>query len=108
MRVFLVEVKTLGLTNVRASGDGKVHHFLLTDLPHCLVDIFQVLRNLFDPLNTAVVGNNLVFDGRVPEVELDQVSHQMLVYADEFTREDSSSVNVGGEWLKALVVAQNL
>lgn len=108
MRVFLVEVQTLGLTNVGASGDGKVHHFLLTDLPHSLVDVFHVLRNLLDPLDTAIVGNDLVLDGGGPEVELDQVSHEVLVDADELTREDSSSVDVRGERLETLVVAEDL
>ena len=48
LRVFLVEVQTLRLTDVRASGNCKVHHLLLADLPHCLVDLFNVIRYLLD------------------------------------------------------------
>ena len=85
LRVFLVEVQTLRLTDVRASGNSKVHHLLLADLPHCLVDLFNVIRYFLDRLDAAIVSDNLVLDGSIPKIQLDQVSHEMLVDTDKFT-----------------------
>ena len=69
--VFLVQVQTLRLADIWSSGNGKVHHLLLTDLPHSLVDLFNVIGDFFDVLNTAIVGDDLVFDGGVPKIQLD-------------------------------------
>ena len=62
LRVFLVEIETLRLADIGTSGNGKVHHLLLADLPDCLVDVFDILRNLLDGLHTSVVCNDLVLD----------------------------------------------
>lgn len=108
MRVFLVKVQALGLANVGSSCNGKVHHFLLADLPYRSVDVLDVLRNLFDSLNAAIVGNDLVFDFGGPEIEFDQLPHKMLVDADKFTRKDSSRIDVRGKWLETFIVSKDL
>ena len=84
--VLLVKVETLRLANVWASCDSQVHHTLLLNLPHCLVDFTESLRDLGDGLNGAVVRDNLILDSSRPKSNLEQVSHQMLVYDDKFTR----------------------
>lgn len=86
LRVLLVKIQTLRLANVGATGDGEVHHALLLDLPHCLVDFTQWSRDLVDRLYTAVVGDNLVLDRSCPQTKLEQVTNKMLVNNDEFAR----------------------
>ena len=85
LRVLLVEVKTLGLADVRASGDGEVHHSLLLDLPNGLVDFTQMLRDLRDVLHAAIVGNDLVLDSSCPQAELKEISDEVLVHDNELS-----------------------
>ena len=66
----------------------------MADFPDRLVNLFNLGWDFLDPLHAAIVSNNLVFDRSVPEVELDQISYEVLVDADEFSRENSSSVDV--------------
>ena len=81
----MVKVKALRLADVRSSGNGQVHHLLLADLPDSLIDVLDVLGNLFDCLHTTVIRNDLILDLRSPKVKFDKVSHEVLVDADEFT-----------------------
>ena len=108
LRVFLVEVQTLRLADVRSSGNSKVHHFLLADLPHGLVDLFDVIRDFFDILNATIVGDNLVLDGGIPKIQLDQVPHEMLVDANKFTRKHPPRINIRGKRFETLIISENL
>ena len=94
LRVLLVQVETLRLADIWTSGDSQIHHFLLADFPDCLVNLFNLSWDFLDSLHAAIVSNNLVFDRSVPEVELDQISYEVLVDADEFSRENSSRVDI--------------
>ena len=106
--VFLIEVETLRLADIWPSCNSEIHHLFLTDLPYCLVNFFQISRNLFYTLYASIISNNLVLDRGIPKIELDQISDQMFIYADKFTRQDSSCVDIRGEWLKALIVSKDL
>ena len=65
--ILLIEVQTLRLADVGTTGDRQVHHALLTDFPHGLVDLTEVLWDFLDVLHAAIVGYDLVFDGGRPE-----------------------------------------
>ena len=62
LRVLLVKIETLRLTDVRSTSDRQIHHTFLLNLPHCLVNVADVLRDLGDILHTAIVRNDLVLD----------------------------------------------
>lgn len=47
-------------------------------------------------------------DAIVPQALLGQVSEQVMVDNLEFSREHTAGVDVGGVWLNALVVAEDL
>ena len=103
--VFLIEVETLRLADIWSSCNGEIHHLFLTNLPYCLVNFFQISWNFFYTLYASIVSNNLVLDSGIPKIELDQISDQMFIHTDKFTRQDSSCVDVGGEWFKALIIS---
>ena len=46
--IFLVEIETLRLADIWASGNSEIQHALLLDLPHSLVDFAELLRDLFN------------------------------------------------------------
>ena len=75
LRVLLVKVKTLRLANVGASSDGQIHHLFLLNLPDCLVDLTERLRNIRDLLHATIVCNNQILDLCCPETNLEQVSY---------------------------------
>ena len=54
------------------------------------------------------MSNDLVPNVSLPKIALDQVTHQMLVDANELSSEDSSCVAISGERLKTLIVTKNL
>lgn len=54
------------------------------------------------------MSNKLVLDIGLPQVQLDKVSHEVLVDADELTSQDSPREDVCGVRLEALVVAKHL
>ena len=101
----MVEVETLRLADIGSSCNSEIHHLFLTDLPYCLVNFFQISRDLFYTLYASIVSNNLVLDSGIPKIELDQISDQMFIYTDKFTRQDSSCVDIRSEWLKALIIS---
>ena len=51
---------------------------------------------------------DVVLQFKTPHVLGDEVGDEVLVQHDEFTREGSANVEIGGERLKAFVVAQDL
>ena len=57
----------------------------MRDLPNSLVEIFNVLGNAFNLLNTAIEGKERVFDVRVPKTHFDQVSNEVRVNTDELS-----------------------
>lgn len=103
-----VDVETLRLADVWSSCSCKLNELLLTDLPDGLVDVLELLSKTLDLLNGSLIGNKLVSGFSIPDSELDEVLDQVRVDTDELATEDSSGVNVGGVWLKALIVAHDL
>ena len=65
-------------------------------------------RNLRDALNRSIVSNELVLDGTRPEVELDEVLYQVLIDTHKLSSQHSPGVDVGCEWLEALIISQDL
>jgi hypothetical protein len=66
----------------------------LGNLPDGLVDPLQVLRDFADALDTAVACNDLVFNFRGPQIEVDQVPDEVLVHTDELSGKNTSCVNI--------------
>ncbi len=63
-----------------------IQHALLFDFPDGFVDFTEVLGNLGDVLNAAIVSHDLVLDRVRPKSNLQQVANQMLVDNNELTR----------------------
>ncbi len=53
-----------------------------------------MLWDFSDALDATIACDDLVFDFRGPQVEVDQVSDKMFVYTDELSRKNTSCVNV--------------
>jgi hypothetical protein len=66
------------------------------------------LWNSLDLLDATVVGNQLVSNLIIPEVQADQVSNQMWVHTDEFSSQDSSGIEIGSVWFKAFIITKDL
>ena len=65
-------------------------------------------RNMINLLYRAVVSYKLVLDIGCPQVELDEVSHQMLINAYELSSKHPPCIDISSEWLKTLIVSKNL
>mmetsp|Transcript_1236 Transcript_1236/g.5472 ORF Transcript_1236/g.5472 Transcript_1236/m.5472 type:complete len:326 (+) Transcript_1236:605-1582(+) len=102
-----VDVEGLGLVDERAAVGGHVHQHALLDLPHRLVDLLEVIREV-KLLHGAVVLDQVVLERRVPQAHLGEVGQKMVVHDGEFTGEHAPGVDVGRVRLEALVVAQDL
>lgn len=85
IRILLIKIQTLGLTDVRASSNRQIHHSLLFDFPNSLINLFDIIRNLPNALDTSIVSNNSVFDFGGPQVQVNQVFNQMFVDTDELS-----------------------
>ena len=114
--ILQVDVQGLALVDERSSADGQVDQLLLRQFPDCPEELSGLFRDLLDALDGAVLGQDLVSDLAVPEVlksdkrayHAHQDLNQMLVDADELSTQDSSGVQVGGDGLEGLGVAQDL
>ncbi len=73
--VLLVQVQRLRLTNVGASSTCVIQHALLFDLPNSFVDFTEVLGNLGNVLNAAIVSHDLILDGVCPKANLQQIAN---------------------------------
>ena len=59
-------------------------------------------------LNGAIVSNESLFHGLIPEAPLSEVFEQVMIDYLELPREDTTRVDVAGVRLKGFVVAQDL
>ena len=103
-----VDIETLALANEWSTVGSHVENLLLTDLPDSLVDSLDIVGDVGDVLNRAIVGNDHVLHRIIPEAKLDELPEEPRANDLEFTGEDTAGVDVAGVGLEALVVAQNL
>lgn len=103
-----VHVHGLRLTDEWSSVGGHVQHVFLLDFPDRLVQVFDPRGNVWNVLDGATMGNDLVANVRRPEVVLNQIPEHVLIDDGEFSRKDTPGIHIGGERLEALVVAQNV
>eukprot|EP00754_Rhynchopus_humris_P024464 Rhum_TRINITY_DN14894_c1_g1::Rhum_TRINITY_DN14894_c1_g1_i1::g.125998::m.125998 len=102
------KVQRLRLVDVLRPRGGLVDEHLLRDLPHRLVQLFEVRGDRRDVLHAAVVGDDALLHLFVPQAERAQLLDEMLVHHGELARHDAPHVDVRRERLEALVVAQDL
>ncbi len=102
------EVQTLRLTDEGSTIGRQVDDRLHGNLPRRAVELAKLRGNLWDALNGPVVRNDLSSNVRSPAFGLDKVLHEILVDHDELACQDTAGVQVAGEGLNALVVAENL
>ena len=107
-RIGNVNIQTLTLANVWRTVGGQVQDDSLRNLPDSLVDVSEVLWDFFNLLDGSTVRNDLVAEGLVPDSEGSKITQQVLVDDGEFSGQDTSVVNVGGEGFGTLVVSKNL
>ena len=108
VRVLHPQVHALALANECAPVCRHVNHVLHRNLPYRAVLAFQVFAQATDVLHAALIGHDVVFDGLVPQSHRLQIRNQMPVHQNELARHGATRVNVAGNRLKALRVAQNL
>ena len=68
--------------------------FFLRDLPDGFIDCLDVIRYSGEVLNGAVVCNDHVLHGVVPETEVDELTGEPGADNLEFTSKDTASANV--------------
>jgi hypothetical protein len=107
-RVLLVQVQTLGLADEGSARGSHIDHDFLGDFPNDLVKILDPFRDLRNSLDGSVRGDNHVFNLTGPKSVLSQVLNEVLVHTDEFSRKDTSGVDVRSEGLERLVVSEDL
>ena len=108
VRINHVDVEGLALVNVGASVGGHVQDALLLDFPRGLVHLANVLWDGFNGLDGPFVTENVVLHGQAPQVQRNEVLHQVLVQHHELTGQGPTNVQVGGEGFEALVVPEDL
>merc|ERR1711920_33647 len=81
---------------------------ILLNFPYSLVQVLDMLRDLFHVLNGSTISDDFVSNFRRPHIESNKVLHQIFVYDCEFTSEYTTGVHVRSEWLNGLVVSKNL
>ena len=68
----------LTLVDEGTAISSHIHQNTLSQLPCSLVQVLQILRDCFDVLNTAIVGNELVNEIRSPQTATAQITDQVL------------------------------
>mmetsp|Transcript_39604 Transcript_39604/g.88624 ORF Transcript_39604/g.88624 Transcript_39604/m.88624 type:complete len:220 (+) Transcript_39604:262-921(+) len=103
-----VDVEGLGLADEGAAVGGHVEAHLLLDLPHGLVQVLHVLRDLPNLLHRPLVRDHLRAHLLGPEAAVDEVAEEVLVHHHELPAQSPAVVHVRGEGFDGLVVAQDL
>jgi len=89
-----VDVQALALTNVRSAIGSHVEDGALRDLPNRLVNVTDILWNLGDILDGAVVRNDTIAYTLSPEAFGSKLTQQVFVDNSEFSREHTTVVHV--------------
>mmetsp|Transcript_29472 Transcript_29472/g.46849 ORF Transcript_29472/g.46849 Transcript_29472/m.46849 type:complete len:279 (-) Transcript_29472:1426-2262(-) len=108
IRVLHMDVKRLRLIDEVSAIDGHIDELLLRDLPHRLIDLLELRRDLVQSLHTAVGRNQLVLQQRRPHSQLDEIAQQMVIDAHKLSRQCPPHIHIRRVRLKTLVVAQDL
>lgn len=103
-----MDVQTLALADECTAVSSHINDFLLRDLPDCLVDSLDLVRDVRDVLHGSVVRDDQVTHLLVPKTKFDQVLQQPRAYNLEFTRKYTTGVDVARVRLEAFVVTKNL
>lgn len=89
-----MDVQALRLTDERATVGSEVEDLLLRDLPNSLVDGLDIVWDLGDVLDGAVVGDDMVLHVVVPEVEANELAKKPRTNDLELSSENTTSVDV--------------
>ena len=108
VRIRNEQIERLALADKRSPSRRHINQNALLHLPRCLVARLDLLRNAGHILDTSIPRNNLLLHVVVPNTELKQLLHQVLVNHNELASKGATSIEIACERLKALVVAQNL
>ena len=57
-----VQVETLRLADIGTSSNGQINETLLRNFPYSLVQLFDLVRDASNGLDTSIVSKKLVFD----------------------------------------------
>lgn len=91
-----MDVEALALADKWSTISGKIEDLLLTDLPDGFVDGFDIVRNIRNVLDGAIVGDNHILHVVVPETETNQLTEKPRAHDLEFTSKDPTSIDVTG------------
>lgn len=103
-----VEVEGLTLTDEWSSIGGEVNENFLAHFPDGFVSPTDFNGDGFNVLDGTFVGNDKVFEFRVPQLEIHKVIDEIFIDLNEFSSESASGINVVGEGFKTFGVAEDL
>jgi len=106
--IFNVNIKALTLINKSTAISCHINNGLLTQLPDCLVQCLEFLRDIRDILNRAIIGDNTILHIIVPKSQINEISQQPRVHNLEFPSKDTARINIGSIWFKTFVEAEDL
>ena len=92
-----MDVQALALANICATIRSEVDDFLLRDFPDSLVDGLDIVRDIWNLLDRATVGNDHILHLIVPELEVNKLAEQPRADDLELASEHTTSVNVAGD-----------
>lgn len=92
-----MDVQALALANICATIRSEVDDLLLRDFPDGLVDGLDIVRDIWNLLDRATVGNDHILHLIVPELEVNKLAKQPRADDLELASEHTTSVDVAGE-----------
>src|SRR5690554_256622 len=87
-------IHTLGLADIGPPVGSHIYNHSLGDFPNRPVQVFEVLRDFGDVLNRPVGGNQSVFHVVIPQPQVDQILHEVLIDHDKFAGKGSSGIDI--------------
>ncbi len=102
------QIQALALANERPAFRRHIYHMTHWYLPHRLVPLFHIRRQILYVLDATLVRDDVVFQLRIPQTQRNEFAHQILVGEDELPRHRASAVNIAREWLKTLIESEDL
>lgn len=103
-----MDVEGLGLIDESAAISGHLDNGPLGDLPHGLVERFDVSRDVRNILDRAAIGNDAVLHIVAPEAHIDEVFQKPWVDDLELAGEYTTRVDVRGVRFETFIVAEDL